>query len=603
MRGRPCALRLLTTILVVTRVVSGWSGTFKGVAIHQGTHQAVAARLSMTDPEAPFKYVILGGGTAGCALANRLTADKSNTVLLLEAGTGKSEVKMIQVPAGFLRLFRSNFDWIFESEKEPHTEDRGIYIPRGKVLGGSSCLNSMLYHRGTAADYDSWGVSGWNSTDVLQYFKRAEDNRTFKRSEYHSKGGPYSVEYARYKNPLCGMFLEACKKMGLPSNNDFNDWTKPQDGYGRYQVTQKFGRRVTAASAYLRRVRRRRNLRTETNAMGTRVLFEGKVAVGVEYVQNGEKHVARVADGGEVLLCGGAVNSPQLLMLSGVGPAEHLEEKGIAVIEDLPGVGKNLQDHPAVTVMNDITKPIAITDQIFRKKGKTRPHLSALWYFLGRGPLTSPGCDHGGFFKSTAAHSQPDLQLRFVPGRAETPDGVQGYRNLGLWGQENSGVTIQVVGCRPKSRGHLLLRSADPFEKPEITLNYFEEPEDLATLTSGIKMARSLFASNSFKDVMSKEIFPGLAASSDDLLGEYVRRTCHSSNAVVGTCKMSSDITDTTGVVDEKLCVRGIKGLRIVDASIIPCAPGGQAGASVIMIAEKAADLILERSPPASISV
>ncbi|KAG5189030.1 GMC oxidoreductase-domain-containing protein [Tribonema minus] len=541
-----------------------------------------------------YKYVVVGGGTCGCVLADRLTEDKANSVLVLEAGTGKHRDKNIKVPVGILRLFRSAFDWQYETEREEHAGDRGIYLARGKVLGGSSCLNAMLYTRGASADYNSWGVKGWSAEEVLPYFRRSEGNRNLPAGDYHGKDGAYSVEFVRYKNPLHKLFHEACLQAGLPTNDDFNNWSRSQEGLGAFQCAQKFGRRVTAASSYLKRAMKRKNLAIETQAHATRVLFDGDKAIGVEYVKDGEKQVAKIQQGGEVLMCGGAINSPQLLLLSGVGPADHLQAKGVPVVKDLQGVGANLQDQPAVTVMSDVGKPISITDDIFKKGStKVRPSAALKWLLFGRGPLTSPGCDHGGFLKTKADLPEADLQIRFVPGRAETPDGVQAYRNIGDSGQFNSGVTVQVIGCRPKSRGHLKLKSSDPFEKPEIVVNYLDEQEDVRTLVRGVEIARTILAQDSFKGTVTKEVFPGPSTSGEQSVQQYISSSVHSANAIAGTCKMGEG---DDAVVDNNLRVKGLKSLRVVDTSVMPSVPGGQLASVAVMIAEKAADMILQKA-------
>ncbi|CAM9137760.1 unnamed protein product, partial [Discosporangium mesarthrocarpum] len=399
--------------------------------------------------DAPPKYIIVGGGTAGCVLANRLTENKDNSVLVLEAGSSKFGARDITMPIGILRLFKSVFDWGFESENEKIVTGDGIYLCRGKVLGGSSCTNVMLYHRGVEADYDGWGVEGWGAKDVLPYFTKAENNRSKGKGEYHGKGGLMEVENVRYMNPLTKMFFKACEQAGLPKNDDFNDWGHSQEGFGRFQqVAQKKGKRCSAASSYLKKAIKRENLSVETSAQLIKVLIEDGKAVGVEYVQEGEKRVAKVAPGGEVLLAGGAISSPQMLMLSGVGPAEHLESKNIEVKSDLPGVGKNLKDHPAVTVMADINKPLSITDRVLRPgSGKVNKLVGLQWMLTGTGPLTSPGCDNGAFHKTSPDKAKPDLQLRFVPGRSDTPDGVKAYNKIGAQGRPPSGVTLQVPAC------------------------------------------------------------------------------------------------------------------------------------------------------------
>ncbi|CBJ25560.1 conserved unknown protein [Ectocarpus siliculosus] len=561
----------------------------------RGTTRVPAARyatssVSMSVAEEGHKFIIIGGGTAGCVLANRLSADKDNSVLVLEAGSEKFNDRNIKMPIAILRLFKSVFDWGFQSENEKFATGDGIYLCRGKVLGGSSCTNVMLYHRGEEADYDAWGVDGWKGKDVLPYFKKAENNRSKKKGEFHGKGGLMQVENARYMNPLTKLFFKACEQAGLSENEDFNDWSHSQEGFGRFQVAQKRGKRCSAASSYLKEAMGRKNLDVQTSAQITKVLIENGGAIGVEYVRDGEKKIAKLAVGGEILLAGGAISSPQVLMLSGVGPAEHLRSKGIEVKSNVPGVGKNLRDHPAVTVMADINKPISITDKVLKEGSGDVNKITALqWLLTGTGPLTSPGCENGAFFKTTPDKAAADLQLRFVPGRSTTPDGVKAYNTIGTKGRPPSGVTVQVVGIRPQSEGHVELRSSDPFDKPHIVTNYLESGEDMASLTNGIEMARKLFDQEAFGEMVDKEVFPG---RDNKEISEYIKSTVHSANALVGTCKMGEE-SDNMSVVNSALKVKGVAGLRVIDSSVMPSIPGGQTAAPTIMIAEKAADMLM----------
>ncbi|CAM9921007.1 unnamed protein product [Ascophyllum nodosum] len=560
-----------------------------------------AAVPSMSAVKEGHQYIIVGGGTAGCVLANRLTAHKDNSVLVLEAGSPKFNARDIKMPIGILRhgvhgtveLFRSVFDWGFQSDKEEFITSDSIYLCRGKVLGGSSCTNVMLYHRGEEADYDAWGVEGWTGKDVLPYFKKAENNRSKKEGRFHNKGGLMQVENARYMNPLTKRFFKACEQAGMQKNDDFNDWSHSQEGFGRFQVAQKNGRRCSAASSYLKQAMGRKNLDVQTSAQTTKIVIKDGRATGVEYIQDGEKRIANLAPGGEVLLAGGAVSSPHVLLLSGVGPAEHLLEKNIEVKSDLPGVGKNLRDHPAVTVMSDINEPVSITDEVLVEGSGAVNKMTALrWLLTGTGPLTSPGCENGAFYKTSAAKAASDLQLRFVPGRGTSPDGVKSYNTIGTQGRPPSGVTLQVVAIRSKSEGVVQLRSSDPFENPRITTNYLQKGEDLDSLTHGIKIARELFHQEAFKGMVGKEVFPG----KDNLqLDEYIKSTVHSANALVGTCKMGVE-SDEMAVVNPELKVRGVSGLRVVDSSVMPSIPGGQTAAPTIMIAEKAADMLMPAS-------
>ena len=445
-----------------------------------------------------WDYVIIGGGAAGCVLAERLSADPENRVLLLEAGTDGSRDMRIRVPAGLVKVFKSERDWDFDTEPVPGT-NRGVYLCRGKVLGGSSSTNVMLYHRGTPADYDSWvqkGAVGWGPSEVLDYFRRAEDNRAGGASQYHGTGGPMPVDDVPYVNELSTAFLEACGGLGYRRNLDFNDWSAPQDGFGRFKVTQNNGERCSAHNAYLQNsdAMRRPNLRVCSGAHVTKVHLEGAeadlCASGVAYVDDkAEACRAQLAAGGEVLLCAGAVQSPQILMLSGVGPRAHLEELGIDVRKDVPGVGDGLQDHPAVLVSYGSKKHVSITDEI-KWMGSSLPNPVTLlrWLLYKRGALTSVACEFGGFFRTAKEHAQPDLQVRsiatspplsllsrpssptplsnlqvrFIAARAMSADGISTLEKMGAGAKMASGYTCQIIAVRPSSAGKVRLRSADP---------------------------------------------------------------------------------------------------------------------------------------------
>jgi choline dehydrogenase len=517
----------------------------------------------------PFDFVLVGAGSAGCVLAARLTEDPSCRVLLLEAG-GPDRAVHVRVPAAFWKLFKGPADWHYMTEAQPHLAGRRLYWPRGKVLGGCSSLNAMIYVRGHPSDYDGWealGNEGWGFADVLPYFKKSE-NQQRGASDYHGGGGPLDVADLRCVNPLSRAFLQACAESGIPANDDFNG--PSQDGSGLYQVTQKGGLRASTASAFLRPALRRPNLTVVTSALATRVLFEGTRAVGVEYARGGALHRASA---GEVILCGGAVNSPHLLLLSGVGPADHLKRLNLSVVVDLPGVGQNLQDHPLAGVAFACTR----TDTLDRAES-LRNILKFM--FLRRGPLTSNVAEAGAFVRSEPGRPAPDLQLYFVPAY---------YIEHGFVRPTGCGFSLGVCVLRPHSRGEITLRSADPTTHPAIQPRYLEGPHDLELLVRGVHLLRTIAGAKAFDPFRGEEVLPGPRVRSDEDLARFVRERMETLYHPVGTCRMGGD---HLGVVDARLRVRGTEGLRVADASVMPTLAGGNTNAPVIMIAEKAADLI-----------
>ena len=495
------------------------------------------------------------------------------------------------------KLFFSKWDYGFESTPTAGTANRPVHLARGKALGGSSALNALLYHRGARADFDGWKLDGWGGDDMLEAFLACEAQRSLGESRYHATSGLVGVEDARYSNPLSQRFLEAAQQAGHELNPDFNDWDREQSGVGRFQLQTRRGRRAHAAATHLSKAARRPNLHVVSSALATRVLLdEQQRAVGVEYAEDGgdgAECVARVAAGeGEVLVCAGAVNSPQLLMLSGIGAPTALATHGIDCRVELPGVGENLQDHPAVVSGYRINEPLAITDEMFLTKGVLHPARIAEWLLRGSGPLATSGCDFGGFFKTTAGKAQPDLQLRFVSGLGTSPDGVASYRDIGRQGKTPSGITLQSLAIRPEARGSVRLRTGDARDAPLVDPGYGTSKADLATLREGLRLSKAIAEQPAFDDVRDEEAWPRLDMSDDDALDDYIASTVHSGNALAGTCKMGR-ATDAAAVVDEALCVRGTSGLRVVDASVLPTMPGGQLGATVFALAEKASGIIL----------
>ena len=516
-----------------------------------------------------FDYIIVGAGSAGCVLANRLSENQDARVLLLEAGKCDNRPE-IHIPAAFSRLFRTNMDWAYETEPQTELKSRSLFWPRGKVLGGSSSINAMIYIRGHRADYDRWaaqGCEGWGYTGVLPYFKRSEDN-VRGASTFHGRGGPLRVENQRDPNPLSEVFVEASQQAGLTQNDDFNG--AEQEGAGLYQVNQRGGRRESAATAFLGPALSRPNLVVETGATVTQVLFEGTRARGVAYVQDDQTKSAEASE--EVILAGGAINSPQLLLLSGVGPAANLEACGIDVIADRNEVGENLQDHLVVGVR-------------YRSK-KTGTLLSAesvmnvARYLLARrGMLTSIVAEAGCFVR-TRSDGPSDLQFHVAPVL---------YMNHGLDRPTEHGFSLGPTLVRPKSRGRVCLHSSDPFVTPSIQPNYLTEPSDLETLENGVRLAREIVSQSAYADYRGDELTPGPNVSTDAALSDYIRETSETLYHPVGTCRMG---IDHEAVVDLELRVQGVDGLRVVDASVMPDIINGNTAAPTMMIAEKAADLI-----------
>ncbi len=520
-----------------------------------------------------YDYVIVGAGSAGCVLANRLTEDPSTSVLLLEAG-GPDEEQAIHIPAAFSTLFKSPLDWAYETEEQPHLHNRKLYWPRGKVLGGSSSINAMVYMRGNPRDYDHWselGNAGWSYSDVLPYFKKAEneEREDLKNSEYHGTSGPLNVTDLRTVNPLTHAFVEAGVEAGLPLTNDFNG--AEQDGVGIYQVTQREGLRHSAAVGYVHPILSRPNLTLQTHTLVINIIFDGTRAVGVAYIQNGEKQ--QVNANKEVILSGGTINSPQLLMLSGIGPANHLNALDIPIVADLPGVGQNLQDHPAIVVLYACTQPISLIH------GQTPEHLQD---FIENkmGPMTSNVAEAGAFIRTQTNLPMPDVQYHFTPVY---------YLNHGFTMPEGDGYTIAPCVLHPQSRGFIALRSTNPAEAPIIQPNYFAEEADIQILVEGVKIARKLGETQAFAPFRDIETHPGPQVQSDEEIAEYIRNYVETLYHPVGTCKMGND---PLAVVDADLRVRGVEGLRVIDASIMPTLIGGNTNAPTIMIAEKAADAI-----------
>jgi choline dehydrogenase len=525
-----------------------------------------------------FDYVIVGGGSAGCVLASRLSEDSAVTVCLLEAGPPDRH-PLIHMPMGIIWMMRSRvLNWNFQTRSEPAMGGRRMFWPRGRTLGGSSSSNAMCYLRGHPADYDQWaalGNAGWSFADVLPYFKRSQ-NQERGASAYHGSGGPLNVADLRSPNRLTGVFVDAGVELGLPRNDDFNG-DRPE-GVGPFQVTQKNGRRCSTARGYLAPARSRANLTVITEAQATRVLFEQQRAVGVEYQHRGR--LARVSARQEVILSAGAIGSPQLLMLSGVGDSRQLGEAGIASWHHLPGVGQNLQDHLDVILVQACTQPVSygITWRSVLRGGVDL----ARYLFAGRGMFTTNGAEGCAVTRSAPDEVLPDLQFHFSPGKLRDH-----ARDLVFLCGE--GYSLHVCNLRPKSRGEIRLSSADPLAAPLISANYLAHPDDLEHLLRGFKLARRILAARAFAPYRGREIVPGHEVRSDDEIRQFIRQCAETIYHPIGTCKMGGD---ALAVVDSSLRVHGLSGLRVVDASIMPLLVGGNTNAPTIMIAEKGADLI-----------
>lgn len=528
-----------------------------------------------------FDYVIVGAGSAGCVLANRLSASGRHTVLLLEAGAPDKN-QAIHVPAAFANLFKSDLDWAYETEPQAHINGRKLFWPRGKMLGGSSSMNAMIYQRGHPADYDGWARLGneeWGWEDVLPYFKKAE-NQERGESNAHGIGGPLNVTDLRDPSPLSKAFVEAAVQAGFAANDDFNDGS--QEGFGLYQVTQKRGVRHSTAVAYLRPALKRNNLAAQTAAQVIRLQFEGDRCSGVVYRQRGQRVTVKATK--EVILCGGAVNSPQLLLLSGIGPAAHLREHGIDVVMDLPGVGENLQDHLAIMGTWHCSQPISLAvAESLVNLGK--------YFLLKKGMLTSNVGESGGFVRLDPEASAPDLQFHFAPGF---------FILHGFEKPEGHGFTVGATLVKVKSRGTIRLRSSDPLAYPEIQPNYLSDEEEMRILIKGLKIAREIVQQPAFDPYRGEEHLPGTAAQSDEDLAKHVRQYVQTLYHPVGTCKMG---VDGMAVVNPQLQVHGVVGLRVVDASIMPEIINANTNAPTIMIAEKAADMIMNQTTEVERSV
>ena len=530
-----------------------------------------------------FDYVIVGAGSAGSTLASRLTEDGKHSVLVLEFG-GSDRSIFIQMPAALsIPLNMKAYNWGYHSEPEPHLDNRRISCPRGKALGGSSSINGLVYARGHALDFDRWeeeGARGWSYAKVLPYFRRAESFRG-EPSEYRGGDGPLVVTPGGRQNPLFAAFIEAGRQAGYAVSGDLNGGQG--EGFGGFDMTVKDGVRWSAANAYLRPAMKRPNLAVETHALATRIVFEGRRAVGVAYERAGGAHFVRAAR--EVILCGGAINSPQLLKLSGVGPAAEMRALGIEVVHDLPGVGEDLQDHLEYYFQLASKQPVTL----YRHTGVIGRGLVGLqWLLRGTGLGASNQFEAGAFIRSRAGVRHPDIQYHFLP-LAVTYDGAKLASEHGF--------QAHVGTLRSRSRGFVRLRSRDPREAPRIVFNYMSHPDDWTEMRASVRLTREIFAQSAFAPYAGREIQPGAAVQSDAEIDDLLRAKLESAYHPCGACKMGSP-DDPMAVVDPETRVIGLDGLRVVDSSIMPSITSGNLNAPTIMIGEKAADLILGREPP-----
>lgn len=531
-----------------------------------------------------YDYIIVGAGSAGCVLANRLSADPAVTVCLLEAGP-PDRSPFIRIPIGIVFMMMSKvLNWRYFTEPQRNLDNRRLYWPRGKTLGGSSSSNAMVYTRGHASDYDHWaalGNKGWAYADVLPIFKHSE-NHERGATEFHGVGGPLNVADLRSPNLLTQVYVNAAVEVGYPRNNDFSGAS--QEGVSPYQLTQKNGERWSVARGFLHPVMQRPNLTVITNARTTRILLEGKRATGVTYLQSGKS--VDIGARQEVILAGGAINSPQLLMLSGIGPEDELKKHGIPVRHALPGVGQNLQDHLDVLIVHKCTKPVSLGIAPGNLLAQVKNLFS--YIFHRTGPLTTNAAEGGGFVKSDPDQPIPDLQFHFTPAHLDE----HGFNlSRAAFTMLGHGYALHVCDLRPKSRGHIGLKSADPTADALIEPNYLSHPDDMKTMVKAAKAARRVLAARAFDPYRGDEIFPGTEVQTDEQIEAFIRRKAGTIYHPVGTCKMGHD---DMAVVDDTLKVHGMQGLRVVDASIMPTLIGGNTNAPTVMIAEKAAMMIME---------
>ncbi|MBB3992802.1 choline dehydrogenase [Sulfitobacter undariae] len=528
-----------------------------------------AAHAETTTAE-EYDYIVIGAGSAGCAVAARLSEDPANKVLVLEAGPSDTN-QYIHIPATFPFLFKTELDWDYVSEPQDKLDGGTLYMPRGKVIGGCSSINAMIYQRGHASTYDAWGQSnaGWSYADLLPLFMKSESNSRG-ASETHGADGPLSVTDLNDPNPISLAMVQGAGEAGFALNDDFNDGD--QTGFGLYQVTQKGGYRASAAVSYLHPAIDAGRVTAQAEAMVTRIETAQGRATGVTFMADGKEHTVRARK--EIILSGGSFNSPHLLMMSGIGPKAHLEEHGITVVHDLPGVGQNLQEHYMMPVVYTCTQKVSLSQAGTEEQGAL--------FAEGKGLLTSNIGEAGGFLTVNEGAAAPDLQFHFAPGYF-IQDGA------GNPTDGSDGMTIMPSLVQSKGTGSVTLVSADPMVKPKVNPNVFQNEEDYKILIEGVKVARAIFASSAMDDLRGEEFLPGADVQSDEDLKAYINKYIQTIYHPVGTCKMGDD---DMAVVDNELRVHGIDGLRVADASIMPTIINANTNAPTIVIGEKCAELI-----------
>lgn len=537
---------------------------------------------------AEFDYVIVGAGSAGCVLADRLSADGTTSVLVLEFG-GSDRSVFIQMPSALsIPMNSAKYDWRYYSEPEAHLGGRRMHTPRGKVLGGSSSINGMVYVRGNPMDFEGWqdeGATGWDYAHVLPYFRRAE-TRAEGGDAYRGDRGPQHTQYGRLKNPLYRAFVEAARQAGYPVTDDYN--AAQQEGFGRMDMTVHKGRRWSTANAYLKPAMKRPNLTVETHALAERILFEGRRAVGVRYERGGKQHEVRVRR--EVIVASGPINSPALLKRSGIGPAAELQAHGIDVLHDLPGVGENLQDHLEFYLQMECPQPITLYSAM---NPLAKALIGARWLAFRDGLGATNHFESCGFIRSRAGVPYPDIQYHFLP-LAVAYDGSSMA--------DRHGYQAHVGPMRSKSRGNVTLRSANAHDAPAIRFNYMSHPDDWTEMRACMRLTREIFAQDALKPYTGKEIQPGAEVVTDEQIDTFVAQKVESAYHPSCTCKMGAD-DDPMAVLDPELRVRGVEGLRVVDSSAMPAITTGNLNAPTIMLAEKGADHILGRGmlPPSDL--